>query len=203
MEAVAPPTGSLRVRQKAQTRELIVDALVAALASGELDKVSHDALAKRTAVSRQTVYRHFPDREALMSALWQRLNATFAAAGMPTSERTLLEGLAPTFAAFDRHAELVTIAQSTPQGHAMRQTGKARRIAAFRQATASATAGLPEEDAVLATAIVQLLVGGPAWMEMRQQWGLTGEQMARACGWALRTLLADLHSRKGRPLESP
>src|SRR4051794_23632115 len=107
------PTGTLRDRQKAQTRELIVDALVAALASGELDKATHDALAKRTGVSRQTVYRHFPDSNALMTALWERLNATFAASGLPTSEKALLEGLARTFEAFDRHADLVTIAQTT------------------------------------------------------------------------------------------
>ena len=53
---------SLRERQKAQTHELIVDALVEALAAGELDKATHDAFGKRTGVSRQTIYRHFPDR---------------------------------------------------------------------------------------------------------------------------------------------
>ena len=30
-----------------------------------------------------------------------------------------------------------------------------------------------------------------AWIEMRQQWGLTGDQIVKACGRAVRTLLAD------------
>jgi AcrR family transcriptional regulator len=198
------PPGSLRERMKAQTRELIVDQLVAALAEGALDQTSHDAIAKRIGVSRQTVYRYFPDRDALMAALWERINTELSgggAPGLPTTEQTLLDVLAPLFTNYDRLAPLITITQSTPQGRAMRLSVKERRSQAFLDATADATAGLGAEDRKLVAAILQLLIGGQAWLEMRQQWDLTGEQMARACGWAARTLLADLHARRGRPLD--
>lgn len=195
----ASPT-SLRERQKAQTRGLIVDAMVAAMAAGELEQATHDGLAKRVGVSRQTVYRHFPDRESLMAALWERLNPRFSATGLPTTEAALTGLLSEMYAAFDRDAELITIAQSTPQGRAMRLAVKSKRTAAFREATAEATEALPQREQVLATAVIQLLHGGQAWIEMRQQWGLSGEEIARACGWAIRTLLADLHARRGRPL---
>ncbi len=76
---------NLRERQKAQTHALIVDALVEALAAGRLGEATHEALAKRVGVSRQTVYRHFPGRDELMTALWERLNARFAAQGLPTT----------------------------------------------------------------------------------------------------------------------
>lgn len=194
-------TPSLRERQKAQTRELIVDALVAAMATGDPEELSHDALARRAEVSRQTVYRHFPDREGLMRALWERLNPRFAAQGLPTDEAALRDLLEPMYRAFDRDADLVTIAQSTPQGRAIRMSVRDKRAAAFRQATAAATEGLSEREAVMAASVIQLLHGGQAWMEMRQQWGLSGEEIARACGWAIGALLADLHARRGRPLE--
>ena len=204
MASIDLPPGSLRERMKAQTRELIVDQLVAALAEGALGQASHDALAKRVGVSRQTVYRYFPDRDALMEALWARINAELSgggAPGLPTTEQGLLDVLAPLFANYDRIAPLITISQSTPEGRAMRLSVKDRRSRAFLDVTADATAGLSAEDKKLAAAIVQLLVGGQAWLEMRQQWDLTGEQMARATGWAVRTLLADLHARNGRPLD--
>jgi AcrR family transcriptional regulator len=193
---------NLRDRQKAQTRSLILDALVAAMAAGELEQATHDALARRVGVSRQTVYRHFPDRESLMAALWERLNPRFTAKGLPTAEADLLDLLGPMYAAFDRDADIITVAQSTPQGRAMRLAVRGKRAAAFRQATAEATRGLSERDALLATAAIQLLHGGQAWMEMRGQWGLSGAEIARACGWAIRALLADLHARDGQPLES-
>ncbi|HVM99475.1 MAG TPA: TetR family transcriptional regulator, partial [Caulobacteraceae bacterium] len=107
---------SLRARQKAQTRALIVDALVAALAAGELEKATHEALARRIGVTRQTVYRHFPDRESLLAALWARLNAQVSAHGLPTDEASLVEGIAPLYRNFDNAADLITIAQSTIQG---------------------------------------------------------------------------------------
>lgn len=194
----SPP--NLRDRQKAQTRDLILDALLAALAAGRIEDMTHDALARRVGVSRQTVYRHFPDREVLMSALWERLNPRFTAQGLPTDEVALRSLLAPMYAAFDRDADLITMAQSTPQGRAMRLAVRDKRSAAFRQATAEATRGLEEREAVMATAVIQLLHGGQAWIEMRQQWGLTGGEIAQACDWAIRALLADLHARRGRPL---
>jgi hypothetical protein len=82
----------------------------------------------------------------------------------------------------------------------MRLSVRDRRSAAFRKAAAQATARLSPEEAEMATAVLQLLHGGQAWIEMREQWGLDGGQIAVACGWAIRTLLADLHARKGRPL---
>jgi AcrR family transcriptional regulator len=191
---------SLRERQKAQTRGLILDALLETLAAGRVDELTHDALARKVGVSRQTVYRHFPDRERLMAGLWERLNPRFAARGLPTTEADLTALLAPMYAAFDRDADLITLAQSTPQGRAMRMAVKGKRAAAFRQATAAATQGLSEREAVMATAVIQLLSGGQAWIEMRQQWGLSGAEIAQACGWAIRTLLADLHARQGTPL---
>jgi AcrR family transcriptional regulator len=200
MSPADEPPIPLRERQKAQTRNLILDALVAAMAAGELEQATHEALARRVGISRQTVYRHFPDRDALMAGLWGRLNPRFSTPGLPTTEPELTALLAPMFTAFDRDADLVTIAQSTPQGRAMRMSVRARREEAFRHATAAATAELSERDAVLATAVIQLLHGGQAWIEMRQQWGLTGEEMAKACGWAIRTLLKDLHARGGAPL---
>lgn len=193
-------TPTLRDRQKAQTRDLIVDGLVAAMATGEADELGHDALARRVGVSRQTVYRHFPDRESLMRALWERLNPRFTAQGLPTDEAALRGLLQPMYRAFDRDAELISVAQSTPQGRAMRLSVREKRAAAFRQATAAATEGLSEREAILATAVIQLLHGGQAWMEMRQQWGLSGDEIAKACDWAIGALLSDLHGRKGRPL---
>jgi len=203
---VAPdlPPGSLRERMKEQTRALIVDELVAALSAGALDGISHDALAKRVGVSRQTVYRYFPDRDALMQALWARLNSELGkggAPGFPETEEALLAHIAPLFANFDRIAPLITIAQSTPQGRAMRLSVKDKRSDAFLAASAEAAQGLDAGDRKLAAAILQLLVGGQAWLEMREQWDLTGAEMARASAWAVRTLLADLRARKTAPLD--
>jgi AcrR family transcriptional regulator len=191
---------SMRERQKAQTRGLILDGMVAAIAAGDWSQATHEALARRAGVSRQTVYRHFPDQQNLMSAVWsERLNPLFL--GEPRlTEAELVENLPHTYAKFEDQADLIGVVQSTPQGRALRMSAKDRRAAMFREATAAATQGLSEREATMATAAIQLLHGGQAWIEMRQQWGLSSQEAAKACAWAIRTLLADLHARKGLAL---
>ena len=53
-----------------------------------------------------------------------------------------------------------------------------------------------------ATAVLQLLCSGFAWREMRDQWDLTGDEIARASVWAVRALLADLKQRGAQPLDA-
>lgn len=201
MNAMDKPPGSLRERMKEQTRELIVEALLEALASGEFEGLAHDALAKRVGVSRQTIYRYFPDRESLMQALWARVSAAAGPdVGMPRSESDLTDMLHALHVGFDAIAPLMIVTLSTPQGRAMRNSMKEQRVEAYGRAAKGATSALPDRDARMAAAVLQLLNSGYAWLEMRQQWDLTGEEIATACRWAVKALLADLRARQGRPL---
>lgn len=59
--AAAPKTG--RVRQKARTRRLLIDAAVALIAAGRQPTVSE--VADSAEVSRRTAYRYFPTQEKL------------------------------------------------------------------------------------------------------------------------------------------
>jgi AcrR family transcriptional regulator len=59
--AIAPRTG--RVRQKARTRRLLIDAAVALIAAGRQPTVSE--VADAAEVSRRTAYRYFPTQEKL------------------------------------------------------------------------------------------------------------------------------------------
>ena len=64
----------------------------------------------------------------------------------------------------------------------MRLAQKAERQASYTAATADAVKDLPRRDR-LATAMLQVLHTTP-WLEMKDHWDLTGEQMARVTGWA-------------------
>ena len=68
-----PYTSTLRQRQAAQTRELILDAVTSLLGDRRADEVTTRDLATAAGVSERTVYRHFPDRDALLEGLSQRL----------------------------------------------------------------------------------------------------------------------------------
>lgn len=197
-DAGAAVTG-LRSQKKDALRTQVADELIALIAEGRLD-LSHDLIAERTGISRRTLYRYFPNQESLMQAAWQRVtqhagpNVTF-----PRSEQDLLDQLPDIYRGFDEIAPVATLLRSTPQGRAVRLSQKKRRVESYTAAAADAVRQLPPKDRKLATAMLQVLHTTP-WLEMRDHWDLSGEQIAEATGWAMRTLLADLRKRKGKPL---
>lgn len=189
---------SARERHKQDVRARILDSLIALL--GEGIDINHDRVAERAGVARRTVYRYFPDHDALMQPLWDRVvSLAGEAVRFPATEEELTTSMPSIYQGFDRIAGLATIVRSTPQGRAVRLAQKDRRRAAYAAVTADAVKDLPPEDQLLATAMLQMLHTTP-WLEMRDQWDMDGSQMATVCGWAVRTLLKDLRARGGKPL---
>lgn len=188
-----------RERKKDETRTRIADAVIDLLGDGRGD-ISHDAVAEQTGIARRTIYRYFPDREALLSGATTRVRERAGPRVVfPQSEADLTGQLRDIYTGFDSIAPITTLVRSTPQGRAMRLAQNKERVAAYTAATADAVKKLPPRDRTLATAMLQVLHTTP-WLEMRDHWELSGEEIAETTGWAIRTLLADLRARGGRPL---
>jgi AcrR family transcriptional regulator len=197
---MATAAASARTIRKQEARERILDAFIALLTEGAAD-LSHDAVAERAELARRTVYRYFPDRPALLDGALLRVRELAGArVTYPESAEELLETLEPIYTGFDSIASLITMLRTTPQGRQLRLAQKRQRAASYTRALASAVEALPAEDRKLATAMIQVLHTTP-WLEMRDHWGLDGRQIARATGWAARTLLNDLKARGALPLD--
>ena len=186
--------------RKDETRTRLLDTFIAMMGEGDA-VLNHDTIAERARVARRTVYRYFPDRAALMDAALLRvrelagLNTSY-----PDSAEELLATLEPIYTGFDAIAPIVVMTRTTPQGRALRLAQKEQRVARYTKALAEAVKDLPKKDRKLATAMLQVLHTTP-WLEMRDQWGLDGREIARATAWAVRTLLNDLKQRHGLPLD--
>ncbi len=167
--------GGVRNRKKDEVRTRILDAWIELMVEGAAD-LNHDSVAARAGVGRRTVYRYFPDREALMEATVVRVREL---AGplvvMPKTMDELLATLEPIHTGFDKIAPVVTAVRSTPQGRALRLAEKATRVRSYTKAAADAVKDLPARDQILATAMFQML-HTTAWLEMRDNWGLTGKK---------------------------
>jgi AcrR family transcriptional regulator len=197
-DAATPP--DLRSMKKQEARNRILEAFIALLTEGAGD-LSHDAVADRAGVARRTVYRYFPDRQAMMNAALLRVRELAGPqVTYPKNAQHLLNTLEPIYTGFDSIAPIATMLRSTPQGRQMRLAQNERRVASYRRALADPVKELSAEDRKLATAMLQVLHTTP-WLEMRDHWGLNGKQIARATGWAVRTLLKDLEKRGKIPLD--
>lgn len=187
----------LRERKKDAARIRIADTVIQLMAAGS--DINHDVVAETTGISRRTIYRYFPDRDALLSTASTRVREMAGNnLAFPRDEQSLRDTHS-IYTGLDRIASIATLVRSTPQGRAMRLSQKRERQESYLAVTADAVKDLPLEDRVLATAMLQVLHTA-IWLEMRDHWDLSGEQIARATKWAIDTLLKDLRSRDGRPL---
>lgn len=181
------------------TRRRICEATVQLV--GEIGMINHDAVAERAGLSRRTVYRYFPDQTALLRGARDHVQGMIGPnVRMPESEADLIDQLDDIYTGFDKIEPVSILMRTTPQGRAIRLADRDRRQAKYRAATASAVKDLPVDDQRIATAMLQFLHTS-AWLEMHDQWGLSGADMARSVRWAMKTLLKDLRARGGKPLE--
>jgi AcrR family transcriptional regulator len=193
----------LRQEQAEATRDRIIAAMADILAEdGRVEAATNRAVAARAGVTEVTVYRHFPSRELLLRGLWEHLNKRNGAnVGMPEGEADILEKIGPLFATFDAAPAHITAAVTTEHGREMRSSLNAVRREAFLEALSEATRALPEAERAKAAGVIQLLYSAYAWLSLREQWDVTGQDAADAAGWAIETLLADLRARGSAPLK--
>jgi AcrR family transcriptional regulator len=179
----------LRDEQAARTREQILDALTELLADHRADEITTRMIAEGARVSQPTVYRHFPDRTALMEGLAARVEDL--AEGSAIVPMTIDEWISRAVAAFviaDENAVVATaevILNSDPRRYS--EPTRQRSIALV-QSLADALPELDDRDQARVGAMFRVLGSAQTWLRMREEFGLTGAESGEVVGWALGVL---------------
>ena len=190
----------LRERQAQQTRDLIIDTLTELLDTHRADEVTTRELARAAGVSERTVYRHFPDREALLGGLTDRLlslagttppgGSIASIDDLPRTAVKLMAGLDEFHVA--ARAEALFNADPRRFSPATQQN-----TAQFRQVMADAFPDLDERQQVRVAAVIRCLLSAQAWLRMREEFGVPGVESGPTVAWVLSTIFKEL--RRGQP----
>jgi AcrR family transcriptional regulator len=194
--ASKPYRSTLRDRQVAQTRELILDAVTSLLGDRRADEVTTRDIAAAAGVSERTVYRHFPDRDALLEALTQRLpeldgtRPSFAAGGLEdlaATGRRLMELL-------DEHyvtARAEAVFNADPRRFA---AGTQTNTRAMLELLAKELPELGEREQLRIAAVLRCLVSTQAWLRMREEFGVTGTESGPVVEWVIDAVVRELRA---------
>ncbi len=190
-----PYSSTLRDRQVAQTRELILDAVTSLLGDRRADEVTTRDIARAAGVSERTVYRHFPDRGALLDGLSQRLPHL---AGRPSFEVGDLDELAPTsrrlMEVLDEHyviARAEAVFNADPRRFA---TDTQANTHDMRQLLAKGLPELDEREQLRIAAVIRCLVSSQAWLRMREEFGVNGAESGPVVAWVVETIIRELRA---------
>lgn len=190
-----PYTSTLRDRQVAQTREFILDAVTTLLGDRRADEVTTRDIAAAAGVSERTVYRHFPDRAALLEGLIQRLPPLDA---KPSFEAGGLDALAPTsrrlMELLDEHyvnARAEAVLNADPRRFASDTRANTRGM---RTLLAKELPHLGERERLRIAAVLRCLVSTQAWLRMREEFGVPGTESGPVVAWVIDTIVRELRA---------
>lgn len=182
----------LRRDQKQRTRERILDGAVQTLAAG-VAELSIPAVARRAKVSVPTVYRHFPNKRALLAAVAAHVERKSGAGEVPTPRdpEALAASAHELFRRLDALEPATRAAMASRLGTRMRRESMMQgRRALVAAALAPALRGRLAAEQERLTNVVLVLWSSAALHAFKDYLGLDAEQAAEHVAWAIRTLAA-------------
>jgi len=194
---------SLRHQHSDLTRDLILRTVAAMLEEGAPSELVVPEVARRASVSLRTVYRHFPSRDELIAAAGEWIGVNILAAGMPETLDDIPTEYARNAPRLDEHPKLVYAMAFSRGANSLRSVRRQRRLENLRKALREVTDGLSEAEARRAFAVFAYLDNMLAWVTMRDEAGLNGEEVGAAVAWAMNVLIEDLRRRQRAAGDSP
>lgn len=180
---------ALRADQAEATALLIVEAAVRVLQRNPA-VLSIPAVAREAGVSVPTVYRHYGDKDQLIRAVSNHLDAAFGDEPWPrpASPADLAAHMRRAAPRLDGRRALMAPALRSPEGEAFRGEQFATRVAFVRGAVAELSTRLPAEDFSRLVAIVTVLCTSETLGLLQEYLGLSAEEAGDTVAWAVTKL---------------
>lgn len=198
MAAVVEQAVLLRERKTQALREAVLDVLLERVKDDGFEDIAMEDLARSAGVSRRTLYRLFPNREALLAAAGERFAGTV---GMP-QEIAGPDELSATFREgsrlMERRADLARALYRSSIGRGIRAGQRSRRLGVIENALRPLTAKLNEDEARRVTAVIAFLISSNTWITIQDESGLNGDEIRLGVSWAIDVLVDDLKRRTKR-----
>jgi len=189
---------SLREQYAAATRERILSAVADLVERGELEELTVPAVAEASGVSLRTIYRYYPMREDLMEAAGRWIGDELLRHPYPRD----LDEVADLFEAgcrdFDERPGLARALALSQLGQRVRGYRRRERLEAIGRALREEVGGVDEQELRHAEAVLAYLHNIVAYTVLREECGMSGEEIGRAIAWAIRTLVEDLRRKDRR-----
>ena len=175
-------------RQRASTRQAILDAALALMREQPTEPFTHEAVAERAAVSARTVYRHFPARRDLTAGLWTQLRDR-TGTQWPRLEAEIAPSLRRTFQQFEEFSALTRAAIASAASTDYPVHGSAEGRSAFRRSLSDLIARLSEADGRALVANCVAIYSAPFWQMLRDRGQLPARRAEDAAVMAIEAVI--------------
>jgi AcrR family transcriptional regulator len=190
----------LRDERAAQTQERILDGLVKVMAKNGIAELSIPLVAREAGVSIPSVYRYFPTKRALVSALddYAHRKGSFTLAEFPPMETPddLAETIPLTFKKREAIEATLSAAMNSRLGYDIRRPEFEERARYFAKALRPAMKHLDKNEKQWLTDVVFVLSSYACVRAFRDYLGLNTDQAGQRVAWAIRALARGVSNKK-------
>lgn len=191
MSELADQQRDLRDVHQAETRRRIVQAVNDLLADEHPSSISVPAVVRRSGISRATIYRHFPTKEALLDASARSIDMeTRAWLGddAPVPEQNLGEFIRRSWVELAKNLPAVRASHLPGVGRDLRQRRSARRHEDAVRAMLSAGVDVDSDEGRRAVRITLVLASSSTLLEQIDRLGQDVDEAAADVVWAIETI---------------
>ena len=195
-----PYHSPLREEQARQTRDTILDALTALLADRRADEITTREIAERAGVSQPTVYRHFPDRTALLEGITERINEFATESDHGGYALESIDEVGPRIEWLFATSETIPVemrAEALLNADPRRFGDDTRRHSEEMLVLVAAEfPELRERQHVQLAGLLRCLGSSQSWLRMREEFGVPGVEAGPLMRWAIDTLIRAVRAGK-------
>jgi AcrR family transcriptional regulator len=188
-------SSSLREQNALAARERILSAVAELIERADPGELTMPAVAEASGISLRTVYRYYPTREELLEAAGRWIGDELYKHPYPRDLDEVADLYDEGCHDFDERPGLARALALSQLGQRARGYRRRERVEAIRRALRDELPGLTEEELRQAEAVLSYLHNILAYTSLREEHGLSGEEIGQAVGWAIRTLTEDLRKR--------
>jgi AcrR family transcriptional regulator len=179
------PPGLSRAEQTQHTRDEILSAVVALIE--EQGEFTIADVAARSSVSPATIYRHFPNRTALVEAVARE--DTFMGTAAPTTIAEWRDLMIAVWKWHDENYDRIVAVSSTPVGREMRAARMSERQPRLVDLLASSGIDVQTPAGQRLVTLAMLLPSSRTFLDVREVFDLETETAVEMVTWAVTALI--------------
>src|SRR5262245_43835874 len=192
----------LRDERAVQTRTRILDGLVKVMARNGIAELSIPLVAREAGVSIPSVYRYFPTKRHLITALdeyaHRKGSFTLDEFGRLDTPEDLARIVPLTFKRREAIESTLSAAMNSRLGYTIRQQEFAERAKHFGEALRPVTQNMKREELQWLTDVVFILSSYACVLAFRDYRGFNSEEAGKRVAWAIRLLSRGASSSNGK-----
>ena len=185
---------TLKARQNAFTRQLILDGALEELQEAPGVPLTVRAAAQRARLAERTVFRYFPNREDLIDAVAAEASRRLELPALPASAEDLPLMAGSLYRAYEAHGNLARAALQSELFDRIRESVARERWRAVKALVDAYAPECPERERMLAAANIRYLLAATSWHYYRTYFAFSLRDSIAAAELSIRQALQALRA---------